>query len=66
MANKKETKGQVCYSSFFEKPSAGHAIQRVRPKNSTVISALQAATLFEADFKYRPQIGRRDINTGRI
>ena len=32
----------------------------------TVISALQAATLFEADFEYRPQIGRRDINTGRI
>ena len=29
-------------------------------------SALQAATLFEADFEYRPQIGRRDINTGRI
>ena len=33
---------------------------------TTVISALQAATLFEADLKYRPQIGRRDINTGRI
>ena len=32
----------------------------------TVISALQAATLFEADFEYRLQIGRLDINTGRI
>ena len=37
-----------------------------KEKIITVISALQAATLFEADLKYRPQIGRRDINTGRI
>ena len=35
-------------------------------KTNTVISALQAATLFEADLKYRPLIGRGDINTGRI
>ena len=36
------------------------------PITYTVISALQAATLFEADFEYRPQIGRLDINTGHI
>ena len=54
----------LCNLNFLH----GCTIEIYMPVTSigTVISALQAATLFEADLKYRPQIGRRDINTGRI